>query len=89
MSEDGQAFVFGRTHDFRGAIRLGQVYGILPWLVDGINAIGGRHAVEAMEPAMLNIPGETVRSIYCCATLTVLTMGKLSSYVSNYANVES
>lgn len=73
MTDEGEAFVFGRTHSFRDVIRATNIQRVAPALVGVLNRFTLARGVDTLLPAMLELPqGERAAKIVCSAALTLL-----------------
>ncbi|RLN49797.1 hypothetical protein BBJ29_007378 [Phytophthora kernoviae] len=86
VTNDGDAYIYGRTHSFRDVIRTTNMQRVLPRLVSVMNSFTRARGVDVLEPAMLELPdGERVKKIVCSTALTFLLMesGKLFTLGAN------
>lgn len=86
ITEDGDAYVFGRTQSFRDVIRSTNIQRIAPWLLTWMNNFTLRRGVDTLEPAHVELPeGEKAKKIVCSTALTyILTeSGKMFTFGAN------
>jgi alpha-tubulin suppressor-like RCC1 family protein len=86
VTNDGDAFIYGRTHSFRDVIRSTNMQRVLPKLVWWMNSFTRARGVDTLEPALLELPeGECVKKIVCSTALTFLLTesGKLFTLGAN------
>ncbi|KAG1700245.1 hypothetical protein DVH05_012050 [Phytophthora capsici] len=86
ITNDGDAYIYGRTHSFRDVIRSTNMQRVLPKLVWWMNNFTRARGVDTLEPALLELPdGEKVKKIVCSTALTFLLTesGKLFTLGAN------
>ncbi|TDH64963.1 hypothetical protein CCR75_006182 [Bremia lactucae] len=86
VTDQGDAYIYGRTHSFRDVIRSTNMQRVLPKLVWWMNSFTRSRGVDTLEPALLEMPDrERVKKIVCSAALTfILTeCGKLFTLGAN------
>ncbi|CAH0486493.1 unnamed protein product [Peronospora farinosa] len=86
VTNDGDAYIYGRTHSFRDVIRTTNMQRILPKIVWWMNNFTRARGVDTLEPALLELSeGERVKKIVCSTALTFLLTesGKLFTLGAN------
>lgn len=86
VTNDGDAYIYGRTHSFRDVIRSTNMQRVLPKLVWWMNNFTRARGVDTLVPALLELPeGEKVKKIVCSTALTFLLTesGKLFTLGAN------
>ncbi|KAE9014761.1 hypothetical protein PR003_g14648 [Phytophthora rubi] len=86
VTNDGDAYIYGRTHSFRDVIRSTNMQRVLPKLVWWMNSFTRARGVDTLEPALLELPeGERVKKMVCSTALTLLLTesGKLFTLGAN------
>jgi alpha-tubulin suppressor-like RCC1 family protein len=86
VTEEGDAYIYGRTHSFRDVIRSTNIQRVAPRLVGFLNHFTQARGVDTLEPALLELPeGERVAKMVCSAALTLLLTesGKLFTLGAN------
>ncbi|KAG7393741.1 hypothetical protein PHYPSEUDO_004504 [Phytophthora pseudosyringae] len=86
VTNDGDAYIYGRTHSFRDVIRSTNMQRVLPKLVWWINSFTRARGMDTLEPALLELPGgERVKKMVCSTALTFLLTesGKLFTLGAN------
>ncbi|TMW68702.1 hypothetical protein Poli38472_006170 [Pythium oligandrum] len=87
VTEDGDAYVYGRTHSFRDVIRATNMNRLTPWLLRWINAFTMRTEIDTLLPAKVQLPeGEKVKKMVCSTALTffLTESGKLFTMGANF-----
>ncbi|CAH0477127.1 unnamed protein product [Peronospora belbahrii] len=86
VTNDGNAYIYGRTHSFRDVIRTTNMQRVLPKIVSWMNNFTRARGIDTLEPALLELPeGERVKKIVCSTALTLLLTesGKLFTLGAN------
>ncbi|KAI9906899.1 hypothetical protein PsorP6_003834 [Peronosclerospora sorghi] len=86
ITNDGNAYIYGRTHSFRDVIRTTNMQRVFPKLVWWMNSFTRARGVDTLTPALLELPeNERVKKIVCSAALTFLLTenGKLLTLGAN------
>ncbi|GMF23944.1 unnamed protein product [Phytophthora lilii] len=86
VTNECDAYIYGRTHSFRDVIRATNMQRVLPKLVWWMNSFTRARGVDTLVPALLELPeGEKVKKIVCSTALTFLLTesGKLFTLGAN------
>lgn len=86
ITDEGDAYLFGRTHSFRDVIRSTNIQRLAPGLLKWMNAFTLSRGVDTIVPTRLEMPAdEKVKKIVCSTALTFLLTesGKLFTLGNN------
>ncbi|RLN71609.1 hypothetical protein BBJ28_00007494 [Nothophytophthora sp. Chile5] len=73
VTQEGDAYIYGRTHSFRDVIRSTNIQRLVPKLLWWMNNFTRARGIDTLEPAPLELPeGERVKKMVCSTALTFL-----------------